>query len=270
MVGFTDGDGTFCVSRQGKKWALTFQISQNKYNLRILYFIKRQLGAGTVFKEMQTNMACYRMRDRGKLNLIIFPIFDKYPLLTSKHYSYNRFKQAYAILSDPFLLKVQKHEQLLKLLNVSLPINFIAPVWGKIGNVVEDTKAAVTVVSKAWLVGFVEAEGSFYLIKKAEGRIVHAFEITQKLDLIVLQAISHMLGIRTKANIHGFNSVGTANSRAIENVIKYFVNTMKGMKSFEYRIWARTYVKHKGDFEVLKKIQAKMRLRRIRGNVLEK
>ena len=30
---------------------------------------------------------------------------------------------------------------------------------------------------------------------------------------------------------------------------------MKGMKSLEYRIWARSYVKHKGDFMALEKIR---------------
>jgi hypothetical protein len=30
---------------------------------------------------------------------------------------------------------------------------------------------------------------------------------------------------------------------------------MKGMKSVEYRIWSRSYVKHKGDFLSLNKIR---------------
>lgn len=50
-----------------------------------------------------------------------------------------------------------------------------------------------------WLVGFTEAEGSFYLVSKEPTRIVHAFEITQKLDIIVLKAIAHILGISTCA-----------------------------------------------------------------------
>ena len=51
-------------------------------------------------------------------------------------------------------------------------------------------------MSKAWLIGFTEAEGSFYLVNKSKDRIVHAFEITQKLDKIVLTAIAHILGIK--------------------------------------------------------------------------
>jgi hypothetical protein len=47
----------------------------------------------------------------------------------------------------------------------------------------------------------------------------------------------------------------TTNSRAIENIIKYFYNTMKGMKAVEYKIWARSYVKNKGNFTELSKVR---------------
>lgn len=40
--------------------------------------------------------------------------------------------------------------------------------------------------------------------------------------------------------------IDTTNSRAIGNVSKYFFNTMKGMKGVEYRIWSRSFNKHKG------------------------
>ena len=83
--------------------------------------------------------------------------------------------------------------------------------------------------------GFTEAEGSFYLLSKEATRIVHAFELTQKLDLIVLQAISHILGIRL-AKKKTYSSVVTTNSRAISNIIEYYSNTMKGMKAVEFRI----------------------------------
>jgi hypothetical protein len=41
---------------------------------------------------------------------------------------------------------------------------------------------------------------------------------------------------------------------------------MKGMKSFEYRVWARPYVKHKGNFYALSKIRDNIRLFRLRRN----
>jgi hypothetical protein len=88
------------------------------------------------------------------------------------------------------------------------------------------------------LIGFTEAEGSFYLVSKTKTRIVHGFEITQKLDKIVLLAIKYILGIATQVQSKkaGYFSLATTNSRAIENIIKYYKNTMKGMKALEYRI----------------------------------
>ena len=111
-----------------------------------------------------------------------------------------------------------------------------------------------------WLVGFTETEGSFYFLNKTKDRIVHGFEITQKLDLIVLKAIGCILGIKTRSKNTHFTVV-TTNSRAIENIIKYYNNTMKGMKAFEFKVWARCYVKHKGDFS---------KLNHIRNNILNK
>jgi len=95
------------------------------------------------------------------------------------------------------------------------------------------------VVSKAWLIGFIEAEGSFYLTNKDSKRIVHGFGITQKLDEIILQAIALILHISNPVRykeIHNYYILDTTNSRAIENIIVYFRDTMKGVKSLEYRI----------------------------------
>lgn len=117
-------------------------------------------------------------------------------------------------------------------------------------------------MTKPWLIGFTEAEGSFYLVKKSESRLVHAFEITQKLDEIVLLAIKYILHISTKVHYKkaGYYTIVTTNSRAIENIIIYYKNTMKGMKSVEYRIWSRSYVKNKGNFIALNKIREKVRI----------
>ena len=50
-------------------------------------------------------------------------------------------------------------------------------------------------MSKYWYFWFTEAKGSYYIVNKSTKRLVHAFKITQKLDFIVLNFISHILGI---------------------------------------------------------------------------
>jgi len=53
LVGFTDGDGSFSVIYQGGSWNLVFKIGQSSYNLRALYYIKNQLGFGSIYVEKE-------------------------------------------------------------------------------------------------------------------------------------------------------------------------------------------------------------------------
>src|ERR1700754_1260158 len=71
LVGFTDGDGTFSIAYQNGKWSLAFKLSQQEYNMRLLHFIKRQLGVGNINKETKTKMVSYRIRDRKILVKVI-------------------------------------------------------------------------------------------------------------------------------------------------------------------------------------------------------
>nr|YP_025836.1 intronic ORF at intron 1 of cox1 [Moniliophthora perniciosa]AAQ74280.1 intronic ORF at intron 1 of cox1 [Moniliophthora perniciosa] len=261
LVGVTDGDGTFHFSEHlPNKWILNFKIGQSTYNLRLLYHIKSKLGVGKV-SVCADGMAEYRLRDVKKIIQHIIPLFDKYPLLTSKHYNYDLFKQAAFILTDTSISTADKHISLTKLKSKVRPDNYISPAWNVVNNNVSCLAEAQTVMTKSWLVGFSEAEGSFYLVTKSAGRIVHAFEITQKLDKIVLDSIGYLLGIKVIKKKSYF-TVGTTNAKHISNIILYFHKTMKGMKSLEYRIWARSFNKIKAGqarFEYLTKVRNQMR-----------
>ena len=271
LVGFTDGDGTFSIARQNGTWSLIFKLGQSTYNLRLLHYVKNKLGVGSIYVEKNGNMAHFRIRDRKVLESVIFPIFDKYSLLTSKQFNYLKFKEAFAILSNPTLSKSEKDTLVSNIVNRELPVDYISPIWSIINNKVSDYASASLVMSKAWLVGFTEAEGSFYLVSKGPTRLVHAFEVTQKLDVIVLNSIQRLLGISTQVQFKkaGHFSLATTNSRAIENLIEFFHNTLKGIKSVEYRIWARSYNKHKGDFKSLDRIRNQMRTLRLQRYTLE-
>lgn len=263
LVGVTDGDGTFHFSEQNRgpnKWTLYFKIGQSTYNLRMLYYIKSQLGVGQVSVSVD-GMAEYRLRDVKKIIQHIIPLFDKYPLLTSKYYNYDLFKQAAYILTDTSIPKAQRHLLLVELKNQVRPNNYISPIWNLVNNNVSCLADAQTIMTKSWLIGFTESEGSFYLLTKSVGRIIHAFEITQKLDKIVLDSIGYLLGIKVTKKKTYF-TVGTTSAKRISNIIFYFHNTMKGMKALEYRIWARSFNKLKAGnerFQYLTKVRNQMR-----------
>ena len=182
------------------------------------------------------------------------------------------FRQAVFIFNDKNISLSERHLLLSELKLKKKPENYISPAWGvrtKNNYLLNKLEEASSVVSKSWIIGFTEAEGSFYLVTKSLNRIVHGFEITQKLDKIVLDAIGLILGISVTAKKTYF-TVGTTNSKSISNIISYYTNTMKGMKSLEFRIWARSYNKAKTDlkkFEYLTKVRDQMRqIRSIRFN----
>ena len=260
LVGVTDGDGTFHFSKTHKGvWSFTFKIGQSSYNLRLLYFIKSILGVGSVsVTKSKDNCAEYRVRDINHIIKYILPIFDKYPLLTSKHFNYFIFKQAILIMSDSNLTKDKKDLLISELKSQSIPNDYISPAWQTINNEVTTLDSAMKVMSKSWLIGFTEAEGSFYIVKKGPKRLVHAFEITQKLDIIVLEAIAKILGL-TVTKKKTYNTVVTTKAESVKFLVTYYHKTMKGMKSLEYRIWARSFSKNNKNFESLSKVQNLMR-----------
>jgi hypothetical protein len=123
----TDGDGSFIIYKTRNTYGLTFKISQSKYNKRILYFIKKKLGVGNVSEELNSNMAQYSIYSREKLKKYILPIFDKYPLLTRKYFSYKKFVEAFNILENTLISYEEKNKLIenLIMLKQDRPINII-------------------------------------------------------------------------------------------------------------------------------------------------
>jgi len=240
LVGFTDGDGTFHISYQNGKWGLSFKLAQSRYNLRVLNYIVSKLGAGKVTKD--GTKAQILIRDRKLIGSMIIPIFDKYPLLTTKHFHYLLFRQAYFILINNNLSKEVKNEQLIVIKNSKVSDNYISPAWNNV-TLPLTLNHVHNIMSKSWIIGFIEAEGSFYLVRK-DVRILHGFGLTQKLDRIILEALRLVLNINTKVRykeLHNHYIIDTTNFRNIENIIEFFRDSLKGVKSLEYKIWVRSY-----------------------------
>lgn len=255
LVGLVDGDGSFSFLKSNNKWTLDFKIGQSVYNLRLLYHVKKILGVGYV--SISNNDAEFRIRRRDHIIKYIIPIFDRYPLLTSKYYNYKIFKQAANIIGEE--TTADKDAQLIELKHKMMEReDYISPAWSIIDYKVFNLTDAEAVISKNWIIGFTEAEGSFYLVVKGKGRMVHAFEVAQKRDLIVCQALGYIF----RANVitkKTYNTVVTTKTSSIYHLVKYFHGTIKGIKSLEYRIWARSFMKQKSSYEYLYKIREIMR-----------
>lgn len=250
LVGFTDGDGCFniYINPKNNKIIFTFKVGQKINNKQVLYFIKKQLKVGSV--TLEKTMANFLVRNRQDLLLKIVPIFDKFKLLTSKEWVYLRFKEALLISLNPLMSAADKIDCIKRIKLQLMPNNFISPSLLKIS----------LPLNKWWLVGFVEAEGSFYITKKDEQRLVHGFGITQKRDKLILDYIKKTLNIESgvRLNKNYFYSLDTTNSNSLKFIKDYFFKALKSRKALVYRIWARSF-RLKNKFNKLLLIQKLIR-----------
>ena len=229
LVGFTDGYGTFSMIKDKKgSYKFTFKLTQSIYNYRILYYIKKELKCGSITKD-NNNLIEYKIKDTKILKDKIIPIFDNYLLHTNKYYFYSLWKEA---LLNSHMRDINKSKYI-------LPDNYKSP----------NNK----IPSKSWIIGFIEAKGSFLLIKKEEKQIVHSFSLNKEIDYHILEKLKSIFGIVTKIKLNKDNNyiLETSNSRNIEYLIKYFDSTLKGVKSLEFKIWKRSYIKYKGNYDKL-------------------
>lgn len=95
------------------------------------------------------------------------------------------------------MTQIVKITKILELKSKEIPSNYISYAWSTVSYNLSNIIEAQLIMSKSWLAGFTEAEGSLYIIAKTPTRLVHAFGITQKLDLIVLNAIRLIIGVST-------------------------------------------------------------------------
>lgn len=295
LVGFTEGDGSFFIQRQSisknhSKWAIGFKIALSSYNYRALAYIKSKLGVGHIGLDRRSNMLQYLVRNRKHLSDHIFPIFEKYPMISAKNYDFIRVKEAYKILENDLLDPNEKEVQLLQIYQVRLSQNpmIFSRVWeqtlGKkrMQELKQDQflslryDEACQLITPYWLAGFTEADGSFYLVCKDRHnlRLCHAYGITQSSSPLVLKTIRSRLRIKQQVRYRmsqnsRFWCLETTNNRSIQTVSKLFTGKLRGMKAIEFRIWQRA-LKYRGNFEKLSKIQAqiqKLRSYRVKAAV---
>lgn len=266
LVGITDGDGTFNVytNIKNKKIIFTYKISLYNRNIQLLYKIKSHLGVGSVTQfDKNSNMVDYKIRDKDSLLNTIIPLFDKYPLLTTKRFNYLIFKACLLISNNKNLSQLEKINLINKLNGKKPNINYMSDAWDNIkylinnNNNINDKYSNINlyniidIMSKSWLVGFTEAEGSFYIVKKDINRYTHAFGITQKLDIIVLYSIKLILNIPSSIRDRKkFYIIETTNTKNIEFIIDYFTyndyeSYMSGMKSYEFSLWKKSFMKYR-------------------------
>lgn len=285
LLGFTEGDGSFMIIYTQNRWSFRYKISLFLPNIQTLYFFKKNLKAGQVYiDKSRPNMAAYIIQNNTDIENIIIPLFDNYSFLTSKQFQYDKFRTCFNIWKNPSLSDLEKYKKITEIREMKCPPNYKASVWNqfKMNKKQPELHSSLTesfflekpkieeiekIMTKAWLAGFIEAEGSFYLAKKGPRRIAHYFGLSQKLDPHLLEAMKILFHINARLQYYAkkdYYTVVTSDSKTIQYIIDYFTNKNNkkyfiGLKSLEFQIWGRSFRKYKGDFDRLFKIQKFMR-----------
>nr|QKY64105.1 putative LAGLIDADG endonuclease [Eudorina cylindrica] len=256
LVGMVDGDGTFSITpnRHNDSWQFCFKIALHAKDKQLLALIKKQLGCGSITYGGK-NIWQFRVRNQSQLLNIIVPIFLKYPLHTRKTYHFELFHEA--------LLDNYKCTNLKTMWNDELAL---ADTLERQKLMIEQRKP-----SKAWVVGFVEAEGSFYIVRRHKpshlypiGEYCHGFGLSQKHDKHIAEFLQREFHINAKLRFNKTSlswSLDTTNKRSISNFVEYFNNSLLGSKHLEFYLWQRAFLSEnkRTDMLYLKNLQQKLR-----------
>ena len=115
---------------------------------------------------------------------------------------------------------------------------------------------------KGWVLGFTEAEGSFYLVKKSMDRMVHGLGWIQKHEKELLESLRCRFHLKVQVKKHSrgpYWMLDTTSLKAVLIAIGFFEKNLKGMKAVEVSKWARSFRKYKGNFQKLQKLQKSIR-----------
>jgi len=248
FIGFIEGDCSFSIEcGNNGNFRFVLNIAQSTYNIRLIKFIYYKLNCiGTFYlKDNPLNNTCvihYRIRSSYSLKNYIIPLIDTYGLQSSKkYYSYNIFKKA--LFSQNYVEKLN-----LKFLleNQTLKANF---------DLQSDKLPTIS-----WIIGFVEAEGSFFIVKHYKYYAFN-FSIAQK-EYPILLKIQKVLQCESSIVYHkssDTHELQVRNLDSIKYLINFFDNCLIGMKAVEYRIWRYAFLNYRLDYNKLERTQTYMR-----------
>lgn len=112
LSGYTDGEGSFCISFSPRPKLLTsvevrpsFSVSQNGDRFEVLYLFKEFLNCGTIRRNPSDRTYKFEVRSIKDLTEKVVPFFKKYPLLSSKKKDFAMFERVCQMVNT------QKHLQ---------------------------------------------------------------------------------------------------------------------------------------------------------------
>lgn len=257
LVGFTDGHGCFTTYREKKynnNWRHAYSIGLQLKDIRLLYKIKELLNCGIV--KLHKNVAYFVIKKNLHLLSIIIPIFDSFPLLTeNKRIRYINFRKSLInkIINqvDKQSTKQLKNKEIIlakELLN-NTDFNLFYNISIEDLFIIMQKNLSYLYYFENWIVGFTEAEGSFFLVNSYnDNSFLRAeYNLYLKDNIFLLSKIKEKLkltrDVQLKTNsINQFYILATS-VKTIQNVINFFFNPsivqFKGIKCLQFQLWLK-------------------------------
>ena len=261
--GFVDAEGCFTI-HPNSKWTAVgfiFIIELHIDDIEILYKIAKTLGVGIVTSKKTRNSAVFTVSKMNDIISVILPIFNEFPLQTSKHLDFICFSKA-------ILIKMNSTGTLKRISETNLnQIKYFKTNMNKHRLVIDkqelDYLTKKVSINAWWLLGFVEGEGTF-----GYKHLVPYFQVAQhKKNLFILNAIESYLlklpkdtknnkefkmhySLNHKTNVYSMSIIG------IDTLYNYIVPFFEGIsfqtrKTVDYKYWVISVLIHKYGFYYL-------------------
>jgi LAGLIDADG endonuclease len=176
FVGFSDAESSFSIhpkyTNDGvvSKFSFMFTIELHKDDLSTLEYLQSKLKIGNV--RLSKDKCIFTVSNKEGIYKLI-SIFDKYNLNTTKYLDYLNFKKAFILYCERDKdLKIKEAEKLVtEILELKNSMNTKRTNFN-----MPDTHKVV--ITKYWLLGFIEGDGSFFL-SRTDIEPIFSIELTE-------------------------------------------------------------------------------------------
>lgn len=206
FVGFSDAESMFIISpniSNDKIQGITFKfvIGLHKDDLPLMNYIQARMNLGRVY--LYSNTVTFTVNKMEEISKLI-NIFDNFHLNTSKYLDYLDFKKAFNIYKDR-----------------NKSVNEIYPEILKIKSNMNTSRSDIINhkinISKNWLIGFIEGDGSFNL-SRDNMEVIFSIKLTEKELPVLLEIKNYFNGEENIFNLDKFSYFKLKNS----NIIKIY------------------------------------------------
>ena len=230
LIGFIDGDGYIGIKKSYKdRIEVYLSISIHLEDIAILNYIQSILKIGKIYSYPNRKSPTVRLViSKSELQEILFPLFLHHELFFLTKTRRGQYHMAMHIFNN----NVKEYSELPS----------VAPITQELP--ISALEYANLPFFKDWIVGFVVAEGSFFIKTNLDG----CFQIKQRLHLLLFEAFKLVFNTNRKITLplrgldkELYAQFGVSSKSDLQNVINFFSfsghQPLVGLKNIQYSAW---------------------------------